>query len=164
MNIQYGFVKFTSTLYRQENQLFGNKGDIVMFSRHGDEIIIRVLNENITHNLLHDTMPADSFKKYFKLVNNFYLLCTQNLDDEYFKFEKDIVYQFKGGVFRSLFSEQPLKSDKNSLLIGEKWKTTIFFMSGKWIFDLKIKVIDRNDALEREKAFELKTDSEKFGI
>jgi hypothetical protein len=80
------------------------------------------------------------------------------------KFEQDVVYLFTGAIFRSFFSEQPLKPDIDLIDIGEKWKTIIFFMTGSWIFLFGFTVISKKEAVERKKAFELKTDSEKFGL
>ena len=154
MNIQYGFAKFRSTYVDHDNdeQLFGNTGDIMMFSRDEETLLLRTFSDNLDTKVKQFKSTAKAFNDYFKVVNNIYLLCIRGLTDQHFTFIKDVVYQFNGKTFQSLYSEQPWNSDGYFPPFGEQWHTTNFFLSGKWMFDLDFRVISKKEAFEFKKS------------
>ena len=162
MKIQYGFAKLLLRI-KYEKDLIGNVGDIIMFCRHEKDMIFWILDETLESNKFGIEVSSKGFNSDdFKVVNNIYLLCTNSLNDYYIHFEKDLVYHFDGKIFRSLFPIQPYNdTSRQSLNIGEYWKTTNFFLSGKWMSILNFKVISKQEALEYK---EIKESSEKFGI
>lgn len=164
MKIQYGFARFRSTCYTNDDQFFANAGDLIMFCRHEEDSIFWIFKENSTCKIIRDQLSSETFKTTFQIVSNVYLLCTKSLNMSYFKFEKDIVYQFNKHVFRSLFSKQPWQEGSNLLTLDENWETTNFFMSGTWLYDGDFKIISKKEALQYKKEYEFKMDTEKFGI
>jgi|GEM_PF-7063013 hypothetical protein len=165
MNIQYGFAKLRSTIHFNDGQIFANVGDVIMFCKLDEEIIFGILSDNVELNRGTKTFSAEIFKKYFKVINNVYLLCTNGLIDKDLFFVKGLVYHFNGRVFENILPNLTCWQSSSKLLpFDEIWETTNFFLSGNWMSKLDFTVISKREAFKFKESYELKTDSEKFGL